>query len=132
VFWETARPYLYVRSSADGRLIIGGEDDALDIPLRRDARVGSRAQRLLRKFERWFPEVSLELAFSWAGTFAETKDGLPYFGAHPQHGSRVLFAMAYGGNGITYSAIGARILRNTLDGVTHPCARLFSFARSAG
>jgi len=37
--------------------------------------------------------------------------------------------MAYGGNGITYSAIGAEILRDTMMGLTHPLAGLFSFSR---
>ena len=54
-----------------------------------------------------FPQLTLQPAFCWAGTFAETGDGLPFFGAHAQHGPRVQFAMAYGGNGITYAAIGA-------------------------
>ncbi|MGH8216643.1 MAG: NAD(P)/FAD-dependent oxidoreductase, partial [Rhodanobacteraceae bacterium] len=38
VGWETARPYLYWRSTDDGRLIIGGQDDRIDIPARRDWR----------------------------------------------------------------------------------------------
>ena len=41
----------------------------------------------------------------------------------------MLFAMAYGGNGITYSAIGARLLRMGLQGRRHPLAGLFGFAR---
>ena len=69
------------------------------------------------------------MAFAWAGTFAETDDGLPFFGPHDAHGPRVHFAMAYGGNGITYSLIGAELLRDSLLGKTHPCAKLFSFDR---
>jgi glycine/D-amino acid oxidase-like deaminating enzyme len=70
-------------------------------------------------------------AFAWAGTCAETKDGLPFFGAHPQHGPRVHFAMAYGGNGITYSVIGAALLRAAIEGRAHPLAALFGFGRVA-
>jgi glycine/D-amino acid oxidase-like deaminating enzyme len=77
-----------------------------------------------------FPQLPLQPAFSWAGTFAETCDGLPYFGIHPQYGSRVHFAMAYGGNGITYSMIGARLLRASLQRRSHPLAKLFSFTRT--
>jgi glycine/D-amino acid oxidase-like deaminating enzyme len=68
-------------------------------------------------------------AFAWAGTFAETEDGLPFFGPHEQYGPRVHFAMAYGGNGITYSLIGAELIRDALLGKKHPCAALFGFAR---
>jgi glycine/D-amino acid oxidase-like deaminating enzyme len=64
-----------------------------------------------------------------AGTFAETEDGLPFFGPHEQHGPRVHFAMAYGGNGITYSMIGAELLRDRIEGRHHPCSKLFSFDR---
>ena len=39
------------------------------------------------------------------------------------------FAMAYGGNGITYSLIGAELLRDTMLGKKHPCSALFSFDR---
>lgn len=127
--WESARPYLYLRSTGDGRLLVGGEDDAVDIPLRRDARVSGKAGRLVRKVTRAMPGLELTPAFAWAGTFAETDDGLPFFGAHAQHGPRVLFAMAYGGNGITYSMLGAGLLRALIEQRPHPLAALFSFAR---
>ena len=127
--WETARPYLYLRSTADGRVLVGGEDDAIDIPLKRDALVMRKARVLLRKAALMFPDIPLEPAFCWAGTFAETSDGLPFFGAHDEHGPRVLFAMAYGGNGITYSMIGASLLRATVERRRHPLAALFGFGR---
>jgi len=127
--WETARPYLYMRSTGDGRLLVGGEDDSLDIPARRDARVKSKAARLCTKLAKLYPALDFEPAYSWAGTFAETRDGLPYFGTHPQYGPRVHFAMAYGGNGITYSMIGASLLRTTIGGRKHPLQALFGFDR---
>ena len=129
LIWESARPYLYARSTHDGRLLVGGEDDKIDIPHRRDATVLRKADKLRRKTGALFPHLTLDPAFAWAGTFAETEDGLPFFGAHEQHGPRVLFAMAYGGNGITYSQIGAELLRDHFAGQRHPCSSLFSFAR---
>ena len=128
--WETSRPYLYLRSTDDERLLVGGEDDAIDVPARRDQRVEKKACTLMKKVRRAFPRLELRPAFAWAGTFAETVDGLPYFGAHPQHGPRVLFAMAYGGNGITYSVLGAEMLRALIERHRHPLAELFSFART--
>ena len=127
--WESARPYLYLRSTPDRRLLVGGEDDAVDIPARRDARVMAKAGTLARRAARLFPWLPLRPAFAWAGTFAETADGLPWFGAHDEHGPRVLFAMAYGGNGITYSALGAQLLRATIERRRHPLKALFSFQR---
>jgi len=40
-------------------------------------------------------------------------------------------AMAYGGNGITYSVIGAELLRAGIERRAHPLARLFGFGRLA-
>ncbi len=129
--WESARPYLYMRTTEDDRLIVGGEDDAIDIPAKRDARVHKKAAKLIRQAQALLPQATLRPAFSWAGTFAETEDGLPFFGPHPQHGPRVHFAMAYGGNGITYSAIGAGLLRASIERRRHPLAALFGFKRLA-
>ncbi len=127
--WETARPYLYFRITRDRRLLAGGEDDAVDIPARRDRRVPAKAEKLLQRMHRLFPDAAIVPAFSWAGTFAETSDGLPFFGPHASLGPRVQFAMAYGGNGITYSWLGAELLRARVERRGHPLARLFSFAR---
>ncbi|MBB3832976.1 glycine/D-amino acid oxidase-like deaminating enzyme [Xanthomonas arboricola] len=129
MMWETARPYLYMRSTPDGRVVAGGEDDNVDIPARRDARVQGKLKTLLKKIDKTMPDMRLRPVFSWAGTFAETADGLPFFGAHAEHGPRLLFAMAYGGNGITYSAIGAGLLRAQLEGRPHPLHALFGFKR---
>jgi glycine/D-amino acid oxidase-like deaminating enzyme len=129
IMWESARPYLYVRSTGDNRLLIGGEDDAFDIPSKRDARVHKKADLLGKKVKKIWPHLPLSPAFAWAGTFAETKDGLPFFGPHKQYGPRVLFALAYGGNGITYSMLGAGLLRALIERRDHPLADLLSFDR---
>ena len=127
--WESARPYLYLRSTGDGRLLVGGEDDAIDIPSRRDRRVASKQATLQKKLARLLPGMEVRPAFAWAGTFAETDDGLPFFGPHEALGPRVQFAMAYGGNGITYSMIGASLLQARIEGRKHPLAKLFGFQR---
>ena len=127
--WESARPYLYLRTTREGRLLVGGEDDRIDIPARRDRRVKSKALKLASNVQRLYPALPVTPSFSWAGTFAETKDGLPHFGPDAQYGPRVHFAMAYGGNGITYSMIGAKLLGDRIQRRKHPLGGLFSFDR---
>lgn len=129
MMWETARPYLYMRTTDDDRLLVGGEDDRLDIPRRRDARVDRKARLLAKKAQKLFPHLKVVPTFSWAGTFAETKDGLPYFGPHPATGPRMHFAMAYGGNGITYSMLGAGLLQALIERRPHRLNPLFTFER---
>lgn len=127
--WESARPYLYIRSTTDNRLLVGGDDDTFDIPARRDAQVQKKVKGLVKKVSKLFPQIPWQPAFSWAGTFAETKDGLPFFGPHKDTGNRVHFAMAYGGNGITYSMIGAGLIRAYIEKRKHPLHALFGFER---
>ncbi len=129
MLWESSRPYMYMRSTGDGRLLVGGEDENHDIPARRAVLVDRKAATLQLKVARLFPQLQAKPAFSWAGTFAETKDGLPLFGQHPQYGPRVLFALAYGGNGITYSMLGAGLLRAQIERRQHALTELFAFAR---
>ncbi len=106
-----------------------GEDEHHDIPARRAVLVDRKAATLQLKAARLFPQLQAKPAFAWAGTFAETKDGLPLFGQHPQYGPRVLFALAYGGNGITYSMLGAGLLRAQIERRPHALTELFAFAR---
>jgi glycine/D-amino acid oxidase-like deaminating enzyme len=129
MIWESARPYLYLRSTSDGRLLVGGEDDAVDVPARRDRRVEKKARTLADKARSLLPGMRFRPAFSWAGTFAETDDGLPFIGSHPKFGPRVHFALAYGGNGIPFSVVGAELVRAAIERRAHPLAALLSFQR---
>ena len=70
----------------------------------------------------------LEVAYAWAGTFGETKDGLAYIGVHPQY-PHAYFALGYGGNGITFSLIAAEIIRGCFLGHANPDAHIFRFGR---
>jgi len=75
-----------------------------------------------------FPDTLLEIAYSWAGTFGTTKDGLAYIGPNRAL-PHAYFALGYGGNGITYSLIAAQILRDAVLGKRNPDAQLFAFER---
>jgi glycine/D-amino acid oxidase-like deaminating enzyme len=132
VIWESARPYVYLRATDDRRIIIGGEDDRLDLPAKRAAALPRKVGKLMDRLRALAPDAQPELAFSWAGTFAETDDGLPFIGNAPGHDPRVHFVMAYGGNGITYSTIAAAMVRDAIQGKRHPLDALFGFGRLAG
>lgn len=127
--WESARPCLYMRTTGDGRLLVGGDDDSTDMPGRRDRLLESKVKNLCTKVKERFPDLRVRPAYSWSGTFAETADSLPLLGAHPQYGPRVQFAMAYGGNGILFSMLGAGLLRANIEHRPLPLAALFGFSR---
>lgn len=127
--WETARPYLYARTTPDDRVMVGGEDVSFRDPDHRDALVPSKAATLLEKVRRLFPRIEMEPAYGWAGTFGETKDGLPYIGAHPGVDERVQYALGYGANGMPFSAIAAQIVTASVLGKRHRYRDTFAFDR---
>ncbi|MFL5594422.1 MAG: NAD(P)/FAD-dependent oxidoreductase [Gemmatimonadaceae bacterium] len=129
LIWETARPYLYFRTTPDDRIMVGVEDDAFRDPEHRDARVPGKCRKLLQKTRRLFPRIDVEIAYGWAGTFGETDDSLPYAGLHPDADKRVLFALAYGANGMPFAAIAAEILAASILGERHRYEDTFSFNR---
>jgi glycine/D-amino acid oxidase-like deaminating enzyme len=130
LIWETARPYFYLRTTTDNRVIMGGADEPFTDPDRRARLLPAKTRWLLRRFHRYFPQIKLEVAYAWAGTFAETGDGLPFIGAHPSF-PRACFALGYGGNGITFSMVAAGLLSDFCAGRTNADAALFRFGRPA-
>jgi glycine/D-amino acid oxidase-like deaminating enzyme len=128
LIWESGSPYLYLRTTSEGRVIVGGEDEDFVNAKRRDALISQKTRTLVKKFARLFPEVPLEVAFAWAGTFGETQDGLAYIGVHPRF-PHAYFALGYGGNGITFSLIAAEIIRDEFLGRKNRDAPIFRFGR---
>jgi glycine/D-amino acid oxidase-like deaminating enzyme len=128
LIWETARPYFYLRTTADGRAIIGGEDDAFHSPAKRDASVARKSEKLARQFRAMFPAIDLEVAYAWGGSFGETEDGLAYIGAVDEFPS-AFFVFGYGGNGVTYSMIAGELVRDLFLERPNRDAALFSFDR---
>ena len=128
LIWETARPYFYLRTTPDGRALMGGEDVPFRDPAGRDRLLPEKTEQLAARFREMFPGIDLEVDSSWAGTFAETKDGLAYIGSVPEF-PRHLFALGFGGNGITYGAIAAEIIRDQILQRPNAAARLFRFDR---
>jgi glycine/D-amino acid oxidase-like deaminating enzyme len=130
LLWETHQPYHYFRTTADQRIIVGGRDEPFYSPEKRDALLRRKSGELLEDFLKLFPHIPFEPDFWWAGTFAETEDGLPYIG--PCDHKRVLYALGYSGNGITFSTIAADLLCERILGRKHPDAELFGFDRTPG
>ncbi len=132
LIWETARPYLYMRTTKDRRVLVGGRDEKFQNADKRDRLLPRKTEALTRDFEKLFPHLApLRVDYSWAGTFAETGDGLPYIGSVPEQ-PQAIFALGFGGNGITFSQVAAEIIRDEAIGKPNPDAEIFSFRRAAG
>ena len=131
LLWETARPYFYLRTTPDGRLIAGGEDTIFSNDHRRDRLLARKTRRLEKRLQSMFPDCPLETACAWAGTFGESPDGLPIIGS-PRELPHTYFALGYGGNGITFSVLAARIITDLFLGRPNRDAEIFGFARIDG
>jgi glycine/D-amino acid oxidase-like deaminating enzyme len=128
LIWETARPYLYLRTTHDKRILIGGKDDGFSDPRKRDRALPAKAKALEQAFKKLFPNIHFRTDFKWAGTFASTKDGLPFIGSLPGK-PHTYYALGFGGNGITFSVLAAQIITRMALGLQDDDARLFSFNR---
>lgn len=128
LFWNTASPYTYMRTTDDNRLLIGGEDETFAGAAKRDALLKYKSNRLEHKIKKLLPNTDFRTDFAWAGTFGETKDGLPYIGNHNQFPS-AYFVLGFGGNGITFSVIGMDMVTAFLKGEKHTLNKYFKFGR---
>ncbi len=131
LLWEHAETYCYARWTDDDRLLFGGRDEPFKNARLRDRLLARKSDQLGADLAATLPRLKAETAFAWAGTFGSTKDGVGYIGAPPDR-RRVLFALGFGGNGITYSEIASRILTDTVRDrphPPHPDADLFAFTR---
>jgi glycine/D-amino acid oxidase-like deaminating enzyme len=128
--WDTDRPYHYARWTADRRLLLGGADRRVKPGSRRGQQFAAAAAELRAFFDARSPaltEVETELA--WEGLFAMTPDSLPYIGPHRRYPGH-WFSLGYGGNGMTFGALAARLLLERWQGAASEDHGLFEFGRT--
>ena len=129
MIWDTERPYHYARWTPEHRLLLGGADRPVRPGRKRNAQFAAATRGLRTDFETMLPALAgIGIEYAWEGLFAMTPDSLPYIGPHrryPKH----LFALGYGGNGMTFGSLAARLLLEHWQGVRSADQRLFSFGR---
>jgi len=131
LIWEAAEPYLYMRMTAGGRVIVGGEDETLSSAEERERLTGQKVERLLAKAAAVCPAITgVSAQYAWSGFFGETDDSLPLIGRVPGR-PNCFAAFGYGGNGITFSALAADLLAAELTGAPSADARLFALDRDS-
>ena len=126
LIWESSEPYLYMRSTHDGRVICGGEDADFSDSVKRDKLTDVKTARISAKLGRLMPSIDARPVYSWTGTFGANSSGMPTIGEVP--GYRNCYAvMGYGGNGITFSMLASKIITASLVMKPLPESRLFRF-----
>src|SRR5436190_6688542 len=129
--WDTGRPYHYLRWTPDRRLLFGGLDrPRLPRGIRPQA-LRAKAAQLTRDLTDLYPSLSgVKPDYAWEGLFATTPDGLPYIGRHRRY-PRHLFALGYGGNGMTFGFLAAQALVRLVREKPASDDNLFGFDRES-
>lgn len=128
LIWDTDTPYIYLRTTDDNRLLVGGEDVPYKNAYVRDRIKNQKARKLLYKMKRLFPSLYFKEDYNWTGVFGTTKDSLPYIGEHPDFKNAV-FVLGLGGNGITFSVQGMALVLKILAGEYDPLIYYYRFNR---
>ncbi|MBY0319451.1 MAG: FAD-binding oxidoreductase [Reyranella sp.] len=116
LIWEATERYLYLRTTGDHRIIVGGgDDDAITEPDDRAKATRDKCRYLLTSLSRLLPDAAACAETAWSGVFGTTADGLPLIGPVPDH-PRILAAYGYGGNGITFGFIAAQLIAGLIGG----------------
>ncbi|MUT68449.1 FAD-binding oxidoreductase [Paenibacillus sp. NEAU-GSW1] len=128
MIWETARPYLYMRTSIDNRIIIGGLDEQTAHPIEGEKSRQRRIERLSEKLAAHFPQLDAVFEYEWSATFGESKDNLPFIGQDPAVPG-LYYGLGYGGNGSVYSMVASQLLTNLILGKHDPIAEIVRLDR---
>ena len=127
--WDTDRPYHYARWTRDHRLLLGGADRPTRVGQRRDLLFRAATRELRDYFDTLLPALTtIDIEAAWEGLFAMTPDSLPYIGPHHRYPGH-WFALGYGGNGMTFSKLAARLLLERWQSVKSVDQSLFAFHR---
>jgi glycine/D-amino acid oxidase-like deaminating enzyme len=116
LIWEASTAYHYARTTRDGRIIFGGEDDDQIVdPEQRDGCIPAKSVQLAHALKSLWPAADVDVSCAWSGAFGKTDDGLPLIGPVPGH-PRIFGAYGYGGNGITFSYLASRMIAHMIAG----------------
>jgi glycine/D-amino acid oxidase-like deaminating enzyme len=126
VVWEASTPYLYMRTTPDGRLVVGGEDEDIDLPSYRARSIPHKSARLVAKTKKLIPDIQMSVSDEWTGAFGESEDGLPIIDAVPDM-PNCFAVMGFGGNGTIYSMIASQVVPTLLKGRPDKDADIFRF-----
>jgi glycine/D-amino acid oxidase-like deaminating enzyme/nitrite reductase/ring-hydroxylating ferredoxin subunit len=123
LYWDTLKPYHYIRLYRDDTLIVGGEDHRIgqdEDPLKR-----------FRRLERWararFPIQSV--TFRWSGQVIETMDGLAFIGKDPAGPENIYIVTGDSGMGMTHGTISGILLPDLIMGRQNSWAEVYDPGR---
>ncbi|MED1204526.1 NAD(P)/FAD-dependent oxidoreductase [Heyndrickxia acidicola] len=128
LIWETARPYIYIRTTFDNRIIIGGLDENTMYPDARDSKIPNKKEKLIKEFNKLFPSIDVRPEYYLGAFYGGMHDGLPIIGEYEEY-PNCYFLFAYGDNGLVYSRAMAKIIAEVIVKGSHPALKLYHHSR---
>ncbi len=131
LFWDTGRPYHYVRVHASSLgngsgeiLIVGGEDHRTG----QEEDTNERQARLEAWARQRFPVIG-EPEYTWAGQVMQTAEGLAYIGRNPGDHDSVYIVTGDSGTGLTHGTIAGILITDLVEGRDNPWEGLYDPSR---
>jgi len=124
LIWEASDPYLYLRTTSDGRIVAGGADEDFSDEEKRDSLIGEKTGTIAKLAKRLLPNVDFEPEFRWTGCFGTSETGMPAIGLVGGR-KRTYAVLGFGGNGFTFAMLAAQIVPRTISGIPDPDLTLF-------
>ena len=121
--YDMLDPYHYYRSqtvNGTNYLIAGGKDHKTGM----EENTGFKFTELESAVRQNFEVGSID--YKWSSQYFETADGLPYIGHLPGHPENIYVATGFGGNGMTYSHVAAKLLSDLVLKKDNPLMGIFN------
>ncbi len=128
LIWETARPYVYMRTTPDNRVIIGGMDKDTSYAETRDSRILSSKDKLIGAFNNLFPDIQAIPEYYLGAFYGGTHDGLPVIGQYETY-PHCYILMAYGDNGTVYNGVLAKVVSDQILSGSSPDMKIYLQSR---
>lgn len=126
---DSCDPYNYLRTTADNRIIIGGEDVDFIPDIFNERLANEKYDILENRLKSMFKDIkNIEIDFKYCGTFASTPDNLGFVGPDNKH-NNLWYLLGYGANGILFAILGATMLCKLYDGKPDKDMKLFKIDR---
>jgi glycine/D-amino acid oxidase-like deaminating enzyme len=122
---DTRVLFMYLRPTADGRIVFGGESATYLYGSRPSPGNDRRAvERLQWSLLQTFPQLAgIRFTHAWGGTMGFTGDFVPSVG-RLFDAPHVLYAGGFNGEGVVMTQVAGRILAELVAGVESPLTRL--------
>ncbi|MGL5754987.1 MAG: NAD(P)/FAD-dependent oxidoreductase [Paraclostridium sp.] len=126
---DNCDPYNYVRTTADDRIIIGGEDVDFIPDIFNEKLANEKYDILENRLKSMFKDIkNIEIDFKYCGTFASTPDNLGFIGPDKKH-NNLWYLLGYGANGILFAILGSMMLSQMYNGKEDKDMKLFRVDR---